>query len=82
MQALEKFNTREAASYLKERHSIPVSPGTMEVWRTYNRGPRYRKVARWVIYARADLDRFATGRIVETTDSIDDSACSCKADEK
>ena len=49
MQAL-KLNTRQAASYLKERHSIPVTPGTMEVWRTYGRGPRYRKVARWVIY--------------------------------
>ena len=80
MQALKNFNTREAASYLKECHSVPVTPGTMEVWRTLGRGPRYRKVARWVIYARTDLDRFATGQIVETTDSVDDPACSC--DEK
>ena len=28
MQALKNFNTREAASYLKECHSIPVTPGT------------------------------------------------------
>ena len=40
MQALEKFNTRQAASYLKERQNIPVTPGTMEVWRTLGRGPR------------------------------------------
>ena len=69
MQALEKFNTRQAASYLKERQNIPVTPGTMEVWRTLGRGPRYRKVARWVIYDKADLDRFASGQIVETIDS-------------
>jgi len=69
MQNLKNLNTREAASYLKEQHSIPVTPGTMEVWRSHGRGPRYRKVARWVIYQRADLDRFATGQVVETVDS-------------
>ena len=82
MQALENFNTREAASYLKKCYSVPVTPGTMEVWRTLGRGPRYRKVARWVIYARADLDRFATGQVVETTDSISDPACLFKIENK
>jgi hypothetical protein len=70
MEILKNFNTREAASYLKEHYSIPVTPGTMEVWRSYGRGPRYRKVARWVVYAQADLDHFAKGQIVETTDSV------------
>ena len=70
MQGLKKFNTEESASYLKKRHNIPVTKGTMEVWRTYGRGPRYRKVARWVVYDQADLDRFAAGQIVETRDSI------------
>jgi hypothetical protein len=71
MQALEKLNTHQAASYLKEKCNIPVTPGTMEVWRSYGRGPRYRKVARWVIYDRADLDRFAAGQIIETVDSAE-----------
>lgn len=70
MQAL-KLNTRQAASYLNERHCIPITPGTMEVWRTYGRGPRYRKVARWVVYDQVDLDRFAAGQIIETVDSVD-----------
>lgn len=70
MQALKDLNTRQAASYLQDQHGIPIRPGTMEVWRTYGRGPRYRKVARWVIYAAADLDRFAAGRIIETIDSL------------
>jgi hypothetical protein len=70
MQALKSLNTRQAASYLKEQCNIPVTPGTMEVWRTQGRGPRYRKVARWVLYDQADLDRFAAGQIVETIDSV------------
>lgn len=69
MEVLENLNTRQAASYLKEQHAVPVTPGTMEVWRTYGKGPRYRKVARWVVYSRTDLDRFAAGQIYETTDS-------------
>jgi len=71
MQDLKGLNTRQAAEYLKEKYNIPPTPGTMEVWRTYGRGPRYRKVGRWVVYSPADLDRFATGQIVETRDSIE-----------
>jgi hypothetical protein len=72
MQA-EKLNTTNAALYLKQRHSIPVTPGTMEVWRSYGKGPRYRKVARWVLYDRADLDKFASGQIVETADTVNEN---------
>jgi hypothetical protein len=72
MQELKSLNTPQAAEYLNQGYNIPVTPGTMEVWRSLGRGPRYRKVARWVIYDRADLDRFASGQVVETTDSISD----------
>jgi hypothetical protein len=68
---VEKMNTANAASYLKERHGIPVSPGTMEVWRCYGKGPRYHKVARWILYSLSDLDRFAKGQVFETTDSVE-----------
>ena len=74
MQALESFDTRQAASYLEKRHNIPATPGTLEVWRSLGRGPRYKKVARWVRYDKNDLDCFATGQIVETVDST--SICS------
>lgn len=69
MQVSENLNTRQAATYLQENYSIPITPGTMEVWRSYGKGPRYRKIARWVVYARADLDNFAAGQIFETVDS-------------
>lgn len=65
----KSLNTIEAAKYLQENYGIRVTPGTMEVWRCYGRGPRYRKVSRWIVYPRADLDMFANGRLVETVDS-------------
>ena len=69
LQDMKGLDTRQAAEYLKG-HGIPVTPGTLEVWRSHGKGPRYRKVARWVIYTPPDLDKFAYGRVVETTDSF------------
>lgn len=62
------LNTREAARYLADL-GTPFSPGTMEVWRSLGRGPRYRRVCNKVVYDPADLDRFSAGTVVETTDS-------------
>jgi len=67
----EKVNTANAATYLKERYDIPATEGTLAVWRCYGKGPRYHKVARWVLYSLSDLDKFAKGRAFETTDSVE-----------
>jgi hypothetical protein len=64
------LNTKQAATYLKEI-GTPFSPGTLEVWRSKGRGPRYRKVCNRVIYLPADLEAFARGQVVETTDSLE-----------
>jgi hypothetical protein len=71
MEVQKNLNTRDAAVYLQNQCGIPVTPGTMEVWRCLGRGPRFRKVARWVLYAPMDLDRFAAGQTVETVDSLE-----------
>ena len=68
MSTPKALNTREAANYLKDK-GVPVSDKTMEVWRCQGRGPRYRKVNRWVKYLIPDLDLFAEGQVVETIDS-------------
>ena len=57
-------NTPEAASYLGLR------PGTLEVWRSLGRGPRYRKFGRRVMYATFDLDSYAATHIIETCDTV------------
>ena len=59
------FNTAGAAKYLAGV-GVPVSEGTLEVWRCKGRGPAYRKVARWVIYSKKDLDIFAEGHTYNT----------------
>ena len=66
---LKALNTKQAANYLKEI-GTPFSAGTLEVWRSQGRGPRYRKVCRRVVYMPEDLDRFASGQVVETVDSL------------
>lgn len=58
-----RLNTPEAADYLG------LSPGTLEVWRSLGRGPRYRKFGRRVLYEIQDLDAYSASRIVETRDT-------------
>ena len=64
------LNTIEAAEFL-EQLGTPFTPGTLEVWRSMGRGPRYRKVLRRVVYSPEDLEQFAKGQVVETVDSIE-----------
>jgi hypothetical protein len=62
------LSTREAAEYLASR-GIPFTRGTLQVWRSMGRGPRYRKLCSRVGYRPEDLDTFAAGEPVETIDS-------------
>ena len=48
---------------------LGLRPGTLEVWRSYGRGPRFKKIGRKVFYEIDDLETFANSRVVETTDS-------------
>lgn len=57
------LSTKEAAAYLG------LSPGTLEVWRSHGKGPRYRKFGRRVLYEIKDLDAYSASRIVETQDT-------------
>ena len=51
-----KLNTPEAAKYLGLR------PGTLEIWRSLGKGPRYLKIGRRVVYELA-------AHAVETSES-------------
>jgi len=59
----KKLSNDEAAAILQ------VSPGTLEVWRSLGKGPRYRKHGRRVVYDDADLEAYSDSRIVETRDT-------------
>lgn len=58
-----RLNTPDAAEYLG------VKRGTMEVWRSLGKGPRYIKLGTRVVYEISDLDSFAASRVVETCDT-------------
>ena len=60
-----RLNTLQAAAYLG------VKRGTLEVWRSLGKGPRYLKLGSRVVYEIEDLDSFAAARVVETIDTVD-----------
>ena len=62
-QKRRRLNTPDAAEYLG------VKRGTMEVWRSLGKGPRYVKLGTRVVYEIEDLDAFAASRVVETCDT-------------
>lgn len=55
------LTSNEAGAFLK------LSPRTLENMRTSGRGPRFRKLGRRVVYARADLIAWADSRTCEST---------------
>lgn len=59
-----RFNTKGAAEILG------LKQGTLEVWRSLGRGPRFLKIGRKVFYDRKDLELFANAFPVETVDSL------------
>jgi hypothetical protein len=59
----QRVDTIEAASWLG------LKPGTLEVWRSLGRGPRFLKIGRKVFYKIEDLELFANAHVVETIDS-------------
>jgi len=50
---------------------LGLKPGTLAVWRSrsYNRGPRYKKIGGKILYRKSDLLEFIDSHTVETTDS-------------
>ncbi|HRY14341.1 MAG TPA: helix-turn-helix domain-containing protein [Candidatus Competibacteraceae bacterium] len=57
----ERFNTKEAADYLKF-----ISPDTLTTWRSRGLSPiPFYRVARRVFYKKSDLDRFLEMNRVE-----------------
>lgn len=58
------YKTSEAAEYLG------IKPNTLDIWRSKNRGPKFYRVGKNIIYLREDLDAYLSSRSVQTLDSI------------
>jgi hypothetical protein len=57
------FMRRDAARYVRETWGLPCSPRWLAKLAVTGGGPVYRKAGRTPIYAPADLDAWAQGRI-------------------
>lgn len=60
----EYMEPADAGSYLGTADR-PIPTATLQWWRTKGRGPKYFKVGRRVLYARADLDAFRAACLCE-----------------
>jgi len=53
----------DAARYVRERWGAPCSPSWLAKLAVTGGGPRFRKIGRFPVYTRADLDQWIEGRI-------------------
>jgi len=53
----------DAARYFRERWGAPCSPSWLAKFAVTGGGPRFRKIGRFPVYTRADLDAWIEGRI-------------------
>ncbi|WP_439577675.1 helix-turn-helix transcriptional regulator [Elioraea sp.] len=58
------LDTEEAARHLR------LAPATLERWRVTGDGPKFAKLGRRCIYARAELDRFVDARMCSSTSDV------------
>lgn len=65
MNTHRKLNTKEAAALYN------LAPNTLERWRCQNRGPKYARIGRRVLYDVKDLEAFFAVNSVDTSDSRD-----------
>lgn len=54
----DNLTTKSAAEYLGS------TPATLNTWRYLNKGPRYVRMGRKIMYRRADLDAYLAANTV------------------
>ena len=67
----KKVFSARMVSTIEAAELFSVSTGTLQNWRSLkNRGPRYFKVGRKILYKLSDLEEFFTANPVLTLDSL------------
>lgn len=59
----QNMSRAEAVRYIREMHGIPCAPTTLAKYACVGGGPAFRKAGKFPIYAREDLDAWASGRL-------------------
>ncbi|BCP11891.1 hypothetical protein MINTM020_39890 [Mycobacterium paraintracellulare] len=61
----DRLNKHAAAAYLSR--TVPVSPRTLDAWRTADKGPRSHKVAGRVFWYTSELDRWLASELLTSS---------------
>jgi hypothetical protein len=64
----------EAAKYVEETFGIPCSPKTLAKLAVVGGGPAFRKAGPYPLYADADLDGWALGKLSKRVNSTSELA--------
>jgi len=59
----ELLRREEAAKYLRENYGFPCAANYLRYLATQGGGPAFRRIGRWPVYERADLDAWAHQRM-------------------
>ena len=57
----DAVTTKQASAYLTEEKGIKTAAATLEVYRSQNRGCRFKRVGQRIFYTLEWLDEYATG---------------------
>jgi hypothetical protein len=63
----KRLTRDEAAAYLRDRWSLPVTIGMLQQYAYKGTGPAYARVFKFVRYLPADLDAWAAARLARTS---------------
>jgi hypothetical protein len=63
----KRFTRSEAAAYLRDRWSLPVTISMLQQYAHKGTGPAYARVFKFVRYLPADLDAWAAAKLAHTS---------------
>jgi hypothetical protein len=63
----KRLTRSEAAAYLRDRWSLPVTVGALQQYAHKGTGPAYARVFKFVRYLPADLDAWAAAKLARTS---------------
>lgn len=53
----------EAAAYIREKYNLPCAKTYLDTLASVGGGPTFRRIGRWPVYERSDLDAWARARM-------------------
>lgn len=53
----------EAAAYIRDTYNLPCAKTYLDVLASVGGGPAFRRIGRWPVYERVDLDTWAHQRM-------------------